>query len=135
MIMKRSIPLLIAALAFSAARLTHAQAPIDPSGHWEGALDMQGNQLAFGVDFVRDASGHLTGTIEIPSQQLKGLPLLHVTLDGKSINFFARKDQTMTATIADDGAAMTGAFAVDGAAMPFSMKRAGAAHLSPEPKG
>jgi hypothetical protein len=126
--------LLTLALLLASAPFLRAQAPVNPAGHWEGTVDLQGNQLQFGVDFIQDTAGQFTGTIEIPSQQLKGLPLLKVAVDGKTVNFYARRDQTLTGNISGDGKEMTGAFAVEGAAMPFMLKRTGDAHVEPPVK-
>ena len=68
--MKRIVCLIAISASLVTAQRAQAQPPADPSGHWEGTVDLQGNQLPFGVDFVRDTAGALTGTIDIPSQQL-----------------------------------------------------------------
>ena len=45
-----------AVLVATVPTLLRAQAPVDPSGHWDGYAEMQGSQLAFGVDFLRDSA-------------------------------------------------------------------------------
>jgi hypothetical protein len=116
-----------------AAPLLRAQPPVEPSGHWEGTIEMQGAQMGFEVDLARDTKGELAGTIGIPSQRLKGVPLLKVAASGKAVTFFARIDQTMTGNLSDDGASMSGSFAVEGTTLPFTMTRKGDARIIPLP--
>ena len=58
---------LAAALALGLAAPARAQAPLDPTGHWEGAIDAQGNELRFELDVIRGDTGHLVGTLNVPS--------------------------------------------------------------------
>src|SRR5262249_58050686 len=37
--------------------VARAQAPADPTGHWEGSLDARGTDVAFQVDFAKNAAG------------------------------------------------------------------------------
>ena len=64
-----------AGLTLLVAAPARAQATVDPSGHWEGAIDAQGNELRFELDLMRGDAGHLVGTLNVPSQHLKGIRL------------------------------------------------------------
>jgi len=109
----------------------HAQVPADPSGHWEGSVQVPGMDLKFAVDLARNAKGELSGTLSVPSQKLTGLPLLKIAAEGKSISFYARRDQTLTGDLSDDGKSMSGTFAAEGAAVPFSLTRTGEPKIEP----
>jgi hypothetical protein len=104
---------------------------VDPSGHWNGSIEVQGTPMLFEVDLARDGRGDLGGTISVPSQQLRGLPILKITATGQSISFFARTDQTLTADLASDGRSMSGSYTVEGTPFPFTMKRTGDAQIDP----
>src|SRR5262245_41414256 len=116
----------VAALLLSANTL-HAQNAPDISGHWEGKLDGP-LERAFEVDFVKSANGY-TGTIGIPAENLKGLPITKVTVNGTSIYFRAREDQPFNGYVSEDGKLMTGDLSVEGFSVPMSMTRTGEARI------
>jgi len=123
-----------AALYLAAAASLHAQPVVDPSGHWQGELQAPGMSVAFEVDFAKKTSGGYAGTVSIPSERLKGLPLTKVAVDGKSIAFEARADQPLTGVLSDDGKSITGDYLVMGASVPFVMTRSGESQLVAAPK-
>ena len=82
---------------FTAASL-RAQTAVDPSGHWEGLVQVPGMDIAFQIDFAKSGSG-ITGAVSVPAQQLTGLPLQKVVVDGRSIEFQARTDQSFDGTM------------------------------------
>jgi hypothetical protein len=130
------VPTLVAGLLLGCAPLAYAQnAPaIDPSGHWQGAVELpSGPAIGFEVDFRRDAAGGLSGSVSIPAQRISGLPLLKVAVDGASITFYARADQTLGATLSADGASMTGEFVTANGSAPFTLARQGEARPDPAP--
>ena len=129
--MYRSIrtPALLIAFLSGAAALC-AQTAVDPSGHWEGVVQVPGMDVAFQIDFAKSSSG-IGGTVSVPAQQLTGLPLQKAVADGRSIKFQARTDQWFDGTIADDGGSISGSYYVDGAVVPFTMTRKGDARIAP----
>ena len=119
-----------AAVAVAAA-VAAAPPSVDPSGHWEGAVNAPSTAVAFQVDIARTASGALAGAITIPSQHLNELPLAKIAVDGASIVFGAREDQLLEAAI--DGDKMAGTFSFSTMSLPFTLTRTGDARLSPPP--
>jgi len=113
---------------FTAASL-RAQTAVDPSGHWEGLVQAPGMDIAFQIDFAKSGSG-ITGAVSVPAQQLTGLPLQKVVVDGRSIKFQARTDQSFDGTMSDDGGSISGSYYIDGAAVPFTMTRKGEARIA-----
>src|SRR5256885_4422831 len=113
---------------FTAASL-RAQTAVDPSGHWEGLVQVPGMDIAFQIDFAKSGSG-ITGAVSVPAQQLTGLPLQKVVVDGRSIEFQARTDQSFDGTMSDDGGSISGSYYIDGAAVPFTMTRKGEARIA-----
>jgi hypothetical protein len=108
----------------------------DPSGHWEGAINIPGGEIPFQVDLSKNAQGKLVATYSRPENDLRGLPLANVTLDGRAIAF----DLTV-----DGGAKFQGIFYADGKTIsgdvtaaigsaPFSLTRTGDAALTSTPR-
>jgi hypothetical protein len=110
-----------------------AYAQADATGHWKGSVQVQAMQLEFGIDIARSAAGDLVGTIELPSQRIKGLPLQKITLVGNAVTFWAREDQPFRGTMGADGA-IAGEMSVEGLSAPFTMKRTGEAVFEPAPR-
>ena len=128
---------LAAALILGAASLAGAQAPVDPSGHWEGTIAAPSRSIAVELDFVRNGKGELEGTLTIPEQQLKGLPLANVAADGTSLRFQLGKtagERAYSATLSADRSTMNGEYTQEGHAMVFSATRKGEARVAPRPR-
>ena len=102
------------------------------SGHWKGTVQVQAMQLNFEVDIAKTPPGDLAGTIGLPSQHIKGLPLLKVALDGTVVSFYARDDQPFRGTLA--GGTVTGDMTVEGLIAPFTMTRSGEATIEAPPR-
>lgn len=106
-----------------------AQTTVDPSGHWEGMLDVPDASVALVVDLAKTASGGLAGTISMPSDHVKGLPLTKLVVTGRTIAFANREDQVANGTIADDGKTIRGVLDGPGFQLPFRLTRTGDAQL------
>jgi len=119
-----------AALALLLAAPLAARTAVDPSGHWEGALQAPAMQVPFAIDLARNEQGQLAGTITLPTERITGLPLLKVTVDGATISFEARADQPMSGTLSADGTTISGDYSAPGATVPFTLTRRGAATIN-----
>ncbi len=120
---------LVASLSLVPASALLAQTSVNPSGHWEGKVEVPGQAIGFEIDIAPGANGEFVGTADIPAQKLKALPLLQVAVQGNSIRFFVRSDQTFSGDFFDGGKSMSGTMAVDGTTLPFSLTRTGDARL------
>jgi hypothetical protein len=121
---------LVAALLLFWGPLAHAQAPVDPSGHWEGAIQIPGrDDVRFEVDLARRDAGDVAGAMSAADQ--KGLPLTKVAVEGRSITFQARSDQPFNAVLSQDGKQMSGSATLSGYSLPFGLNRTGDARLEP----
>jgi hypothetical protein len=120
----------VAALLLLPASSLRAQTAVEPSGHWEGKIEVPGMDVAFELDLAKNA-GAYAGTVGMPAQKLKGLPLVKVVVEGKTVTFAVRTDQTMTGDISDDGKTMSGTFAGAGGSVPFIASRTGDARVAP----
>jgi hypothetical protein len=111
-----------------------AQTAVDPSGHWQGSLRAPDSPIAFEVDLAKNAAGELAGALTIPSQHIKGLPLGKISVNGTTVIFQARSDQSFSSVVSADRTSMSGQFTVGGATVPFDLTRAGEARLEAPPK-
>jgi hypothetical protein len=116
------------------AAALRAQTPVDLSGRWEGSVQSPGIELGFQIDLSKDAAGELSGTITIPSENLRGLPLQAVSIKDKVVSFYARRDQPLAGYLSEDGKSISGDYSVEGFTLPFSLIRTGDARIEPPVK-
>jgi hypothetical protein len=126
--------LVAAAFIVASASSARGQVPADPTGHWQGVIQAPAQNVSFEVDLARNGNGQFEGTLGIPGQKLKGLPLTKIAVDGPSITFYARSDQPLRGVLSADGASMSGDFFVSGSSVPFAMARTGAPRIEAAPK-
>jgi len=136
--------LLTGSLLFVPATALFAQAAVDPSGHWTGAIHVPpfngagSREVAIDIDLTKNASGGLDGTFGQPGQNVKGLPLAKVALDGRTVSFELKATTgggLFRASLAD-AASMSGEFVTTegGYTIPFDLKRTGDAQIAPTPR-
>src|SRR5581483_9862296 len=81
-------------------------------GTWYGAISLPAIELEVSVSLA-DQDGALSGTIDIPSQQAKALPLSILHNDDEKISFAIQKmtgDPTFTGALSEDGRYIFGEF-------------------------
>jgi hypothetical protein len=126
--MKRAVfAVVMSAMMLAPGAQAWAQTP-DPSGHWAGVLEAQGQQFAFDIDVAKNATGEFTGAVTIPVQGIMGLPL-HVSVDGKSVQFYARRDQIFRGELSADGKSIAGEFSAETTTLTYRLTRTGDARL------
>ena len=112
-----------------------AQNGVDPSGHWSGAIDLPAGSLDLEFELTKSSAGELFGTVTIPDQGVKGVPLTNIVVTERSIGFqiiqSAQGDNLFDATLASVGHEMTGTFTHKPYAMNFHVSRTGDAKLVP----
>jgi hypothetical protein len=104
------------------------------SGHWDGTFGPPGMEATVQVDLMKTAGGEFTGTISIPSQKLKGLPLHKISVEGAIIRFAAREDQPFAGELSADGKTISGELSAEGMSIPVSLNRTGDAQAEPAAK-
>ena len=122
-------PVITVALFLVWAPFAHAQAPVDPSGHWEGSVLIPGMDVIFELDLAKNGNGEVVGTLSIPAEYIKGLPLRAVVVSGRSVSFSARRDQPFEGTLSGDSRSMSGNYTLSGYVLPFTLTRTGAAEI------
>lgn len=113
------------ALVFVALLSPALRASESPAGHWEGTIELPGStgNLEVMVDLVQ-SGGAWSGTIDIPLQGAKGLPLDGVVVDGAKVRFTISNVPgypTFDGTL-EEGA-LRGSYTQSGVSMPFRLGR------------
>ena len=125
------IPLLLALLT-SFAPLVSAQPAAEPSGHWEGTLQLPNGELAIEIDLIKNEKSEWSGTISIPAQSVRGLPLAAIAVKGNSVTFAIKGppgDPRFEGTLTADAKSISGNLLQGGGSIPFSIKRTGDAKI------
>lgn len=131
--MRFSLPSLLVVSLIIAPAAAHAQA-VDASGHWEGAISIPNGEMVFQIDLAKNTNGQLIATYSSPANNLKGLPLTRVTLDGRAIVFVLTGDTTFQGVLFADGKTISGDVTAPIGTAPFTMTRTGEAVFAPTPK-
>jgi hypothetical protein len=131
--MRFSLPSLLVVSLIIAPAAAQAQA-VDASGHWEGSISIPNGEMAFQIDLAKNANGQLIATYSSPANNLKGLPLTRVTIDGRAIVFVLTGDTTFQGVLYADGKTISGDVTAPIGSAPFSMTRTGEAVFAPAPK-
>ena len=133
-----------AALMIAPAASVFAQAAPDPSGHWSGAIHVppfngaSAREVGVEIDLAKNNKGVIDGRFSQPAQNVKGLPLSNVSVNGRAIAFELKATNgggLFRGTLADAGT-ISGEFvtAEGGYNIPFDLKRTGDAQIAPAPR-
>lgn len=134
--MARQISLCAFLSILLASGLTFAQSPAGPSGHWEGAIQVPGQELQVQIDLAQ-TDGKWEGTISIPAQGMKGFPLSDISVKDDAVSFVMKGipgQPQFTGKLSTDGKTLAGDFTQGGADMKFTLNRTGDAKIEPLPK-
>jgi len=119
---------LFLAVLGSVGRMSASQATPGPSGHWVGSLEA-GQTIGMEIDLATK-NGAWYGTISVPSQGSRGVPLADLVVKGNTISFAikgAPGDPNYSGTIGADGKTITGTFSQGGGSLPLTFERKGEA--------
>jgi len=124
--------IIVVAILAAGVSVAQAQNAVDPSGHWEGTIQVPDMPVQVEVDLTRNSKGELTGTFT-QTQRLNGLPLANLAVDNRAVTFQIKGspagERLFKGDVSDDGQSMTGKFAQAGYSIPFALKRTGDARL------
>jgi hypothetical protein len=127
-------------LLFLPAPSGRAQSMIDVSGHWQGAIQAPDMAVEIALDLAVNAKGQLAGTFSEPMENIKGLPLSTVTVDGRTVHLVLKPGGggggVFKGTVSEDGKSMRGDFIMGEGKFvaPFSLTRTGEAQIAPPPR-
>lgn len=127
----------IAAAMLGSAIYLAAQSPANPSGHWQGAVQMPNNQqIPVELDLAKQVNGDTRGAFT--GVNIKGYPLSDVTFEPPSLRFNLKVDGggTYSGKLSDDGKSIAGEFtaANGGYVLPLNLTRSGDAVFEPMAK-
>jgi hypothetical protein len=131
--MRFALPSLLVVSLLIAPAAARAQT-IDASGHWEGTISTPMGEMLFHVDLSKNAKGDVIGTYSRPDNNLAGLPLTRVTLDGRAIGFVLTGNTIFEGVLQADGKTISGDVTAPIGTAPFTMTRTGVAVFAPAPK-
>ena len=107
-----------------------------PSGHWEGSLQVPGQELKIEIDLA-NKDDKWEGTIAIPAQSLKGFPLSAISVKAEAVSFALNGvpgEPRFNGTLSKDGKSLSGDFTQGGGTIPFSVTRTGEPQIEAPPK-
>ena len=130
--MNRTLALALVALfaVSGSARGQQAPAAQPPSGHWVGSIEA-GPGIAVEVDLGRQGEGW-RGTISIPSQGTKGIPVSDLVVKNTSVEFAikgAPGDPRFKGELSTDGKTIAGMFSQGGGNVPLTLAWKGEAQF------
>jgi hypothetical protein len=129
--------IIAAAILAAAVGVARAQSAVDPSGHWEGTVEVPDMPVQVEIDLTRGSNGELSGSFT-QTGRLNGLPLANLAIDHWSLTFQIKGspagERLFKGDVSDDGQLMTGKFAQAGYSIPFALKRTGDARVEAAPK-
>ena len=128
-----------AGVAVLFASLVCAQA--GPDGHWEGSFTVNNREIGISLDLAKNAKSEWIASMGLPSQNMTGLVVMDVAVNGKSVKFVAVELQMATCdlTLGPDGrmkgtmSAPQGPMSTQGP-MPVELKRTGEAKVELIPR-
>jgi hypothetical protein len=115
-------------------------AAADPSGRWEGAVDIPGAPMRLVVDLARDDQGAWMGSVILPGRGVKGAALDGLVVSGGHVAFGLAAAFTGGAKqapqVALDGrpdGALAGSFTLGGQTADVLLRRSGVAQIDRPP--
>ena len=115
--------LVVTVILMLAASLSRAYADPRVTGHWEGHIELPGQPLTVKVDLTVENTDW-RGTIDIPMQGAKGLPLSEIQVEDDNVRFSIQGvpgNPTFQGTLKTD--AISGTFTQGGAEFAFRLSR------------
>lgn len=119
---------LIAFACLVVALPARAQSPVDPTGHWEGIVDLPNLKLPIAIDIARGETSGFVGTLTNTQEGIQGLPLKSVALDGRLVQFVIASGsgrEEFNGVLTANGKAISGSFLVNGFSAPIEFERTG----------
>jgi hypothetical protein len=110
-----AVGLTLAALLVINGRTASAQATPGPAGtgHWEGAISIQGKELRLEVELVARSADKWEGSAAFPDMNAKGLMLSAIAVQGQAVTFGVKGipgDPTFKGTLSKDSKTLSGDF-------------------------
>lgn len=127
----------VALFALLSASVIQAQTAPSAQGHWEGTIDVPGQQLAISVDLTKKADEVWSGTISIPAQNVTALPLSDIAVKGEAVGFAMKGvpgDPRFNGKLSGEPRTLSGQFTQAGMGMAFTLAWKGEPKIETPPK-
>jgi hypothetical protein len=110
------------------ASLVCAQA--GPDGHWEGSFNVNSREVGLSLDLAKNGGSEWIASMSVPSQDMTGLVVRDVAVNGKCVKFVAVELQmaAFDLTLGPDGR-MKGTMSAPQGPMPVELTRTGEAKV------
>ena len=113
------------------AQTVLSQTTADLSGRWESLSPDPDIPSTVIIDIAKDGSGSFHGTLSQPAENINGLPLIDVQLDGRTVLIIAREDQPLRGQLSEDGQSIDGVMDTFNFQIPLLLTRTGPALIDP----
>src|SRR5262245_25306858 len=113
-------------LALSLYALSTAAQNRSAAGTWDGSIATPGVELRVIVSLQQKEDRSWSGTVDIPMQGAKALPLTNIIVEGASVSFSiigVPGDPTFKGKLAEYGGTISGYFSQGPAKFPFKLTR------------
>jgi hypothetical protein len=99
----------------------------DPSGRWEGRIQIPEREVSVTVDLAKTAAGAWIGSLTIPVSTSIDVPLGNITIEGAVVKFTATLPgkATFEGKLSADGRSLTGTASNAEGTAPFQLARTG----------
>jgi hypothetical protein len=107
-----------------------AVAQTDPSGHWEGTIDVPNGPTRLALDLAKNEKGVWVASLGAPEQKVSGLRVTEISVVGSEVRFAAPDlpgSPTFELTLADGK--LRGALLVQALSLALEMQRTGDAKV------
>lgn len=94
----------------------------DISGKWFGKLNVMGSELFFSLEFQKNETAY-SGTMDIPQQNAKGIPLSSVTFENKTLVFNFEQAKFSYSGKLNENNEFEGIFSQNGQNFPLHLSR------------
>jgi hypothetical protein len=123
-------PSFVAVLLLAAAPLV-AQTPGNPSGHWEGSIQIPDRELKLTIDLAKSESGAWAGSMTIPNTTTTDVPLSEITVENGAVRFAASLPgrTSFEGSLSTDANGLSGTVSNAEGGVPFQLRRSGAANV------
>ena len=107
------------------------QAALDPSGRWEGKIQIPEREVSVTVDLAKTTAGTWIGSLSIPPSTSIDVPLGSITFDGTLVKFTAMLPgkAMFEGKLSSDGRSLTGTASNAEGSAPFQLARTGDASV------
>jgi hypothetical protein len=126
---------IVVTVTFSDATIARQTVP-SPSGHWVGTLEA-GQSLGVEIDLAPQGADGWRGTISIPAQGQKGIPLADLIVKNTNVEFAIKSgmgNPRFKGELSADGKTIAGTFNQGGSSLPLTLSWKGEPQFEEAPK-